>query len=433
MATFENPDPALPALLNGVLYPSGDTPLWNDAGDLSFNLNFELQSLSPLWPGAEGDLGLSSGGLTLTCPASDGGLCSGHLTLDLLFDDEAAAPAPACAPEDARCALSVNAAFGGADSMTVWGAFDAEFNELHFSAGIPAFPGPVELTDYALDMQFGDGTTMRLGDPLPAVELPVQYSDGTDDCLDDEDQSIECIPMGDLQSVNLDLEVVDGIPFLIATIETAADIPLDRFADYIRFEAVTFVEEDSQFRVVYYDFFPSDGSGAWTIRRFLEDRNGNFNPAALPAGLTFSSAGNVATLRQPLSLSAPRSANFYGIGAYTEGDGQTLAYDSVHDDLTNSTPLLFFIPASEGGADVLPLVSFPRYIDGDSQVHIFGMLPFRPARPAGIHRGAHNRPRSGPNPATRFRRRPERFADERAVEVRAQQLRERRIDRPVPQ
>ncbi len=122
LAIFENSEPAHPALLNGVLYPSAEMPLWNDAGDLSLDLNFELHSLSPLWPGADGDLGLSGGGLTLNCPAGGDGLCSGHLNLDLFFDYELATAAPACAPEDARCALSVNAAFGGADSTTVWGS-----------------------------------------------------------------------------------------------------------------------------------------------------------------------------------------------------------------------------------------------------------------------------------------------------------------------
>jgi len=160
-------------------------------------------------------------------------LCSGHLNLDLFFDYELATAAPACAPEDERCALSVNASFGGADSTTVWAAFDAESNELRFSAGIPTFPGSVEVTDYPLDVQFGDGTTMSFGDPLPAVALPVRFSDGTNDCLDNDEQPVECVPMDDLQAVSLDPEIIDGVPFLIAVIETAADLPLDRIAETV--------------------------------------------------------------------------------------------------------------------------------------------------------------------------------------------------------
>ena len=340
LAIFENSEPAHPALLNGVLYPSAEMPLWDDAGDLTLNLIFELQSLSPLWPAADGDLGLYGGGLTLNCPAGDDGLCSGHLNLDLIFDYELATVAPACAPEDARCALSVNAAFGGADSTTVWGAFDAEKNEIHFSAGIPAFPGTAELTDYALDVQFGDGTTMRLGGPLPEIELPAHFDDVTGDCVDLDQQPVECDLMGDLQSVSLDVEIVDDVPFLIVTIESGADLPINRFDDYVRFEVFTRVEEDGIYLVDYYDFFPSDAGGSWTTRRWLHDIDGIATRAVVPAGQTFSSDGNLAILRMPLRASAPRSAVFFSVGAYVDRGQEVLSFDSIRDDAANTRPLL---------------------------------------------------------------------------------------------
>ncbi len=386
LAIFENPDPIHPALLNGVLYSSGDTPLWNAAGDLTLNLDFNVQSLPPLWPAAVGELGLSSGGLSLTCLAGDGGLCSGHLNLDLFYDNEPVTTAPACAQEDERCAWSVNAALGGTDATIVWGAFDAERNEIRFSTGMPAFPEFLDTTDYSLEVKFGDESTMRLGDPLPEVKLPIFFDDGMYNCTDLDQQPIECTAIGDIQTVNLNLEVVDGDPFLIVTIETAADLPLDRSADYVRFEAISYLEEAGQYFEDYHEFFPSDGGGSWSIQRWLEDSAGNYNRAAVSDGLTFVSDGNVATLHMPLTVDPPRSSSFFAVGAISENGGPDLGYDSVHDDLTNSLDLLFFLPGVEDSDGILPLVLIPKFASWDLPVAIYGLLRFPSETPKASRR-----------------------------------------------
>ncbi len=224
---------------------------------------------------------------------------------------------------------------------------------------------------------------MSLGDPLPEIELPVQFDDNTGDCFNLDEQPVECPPMADLKSVSLDLEVVDGLPFLIATMETVAEFPLNRFSEYTYFEVNTRVENDGFYTSDFYLIFPNDAGGAWTIRRELSDIDDNINIVAVPSGLTFSSEGNVATLRMPLNMGTPRSAVFFSVGALTERDGQLFSFDTIRDDVSNTRPLMYFIPAVEDSADVLPLVSMPQYSDPAALVRSFALIhfPFNPPDP----------------------------------------------------